>query len=47
MTISLNLKKPRIEIIELTTAGEYCQKLMNVAQKVQNSIIMESKKCRR
>jgi len=41
--ININLKKL---IKEFLAVGEYCLKTINIAQKAQNSITMEPKKCK-
>jgi len=46
MTIDLNLKKSKIDTPKFINIHESCLKTMNLAQKVQNSIQMESKICK-
>jgi len=46
MTTKINLKKSRKEILRFIQIGEASLKTMNLAQKVQNSIQMESKICK-
>jgi len=46
MTVNLHLKKSKIEILNFVQIKEACLKTMNLAQKLQNSIQMESKICK-
>ncbi len=46
MTIDLNLKKSKIEILKFIQTKEACLKTMNLAQKLKNSIQMESRICK-
>ncbi len=47
MTAILNLKKPTIAKREFITTKENCLKNINLVQKVNNAIVMESKECKR
>lgn len=46
MTINSNIKKPKKEKLKFIQIGEVCLKTMNLAQKLQNSIQMESRICK-
>jgi hypothetical protein len=36
MITNLNLKNPITDSIKFITTGEYCQEIVNIAQKIQN-----------